>query len=485
MKKKLSAISVLLVLCMMITLAACGPEPEAPEEPVERAEIPHTEPDLTETDELVIWSYDFRFGPYQKQAHETNLEEMFQEIYPNVNVTVEYMQAIIEPQDSSQFSMYLKKDWGSEAPDLIWVANFPGYSFTSGNIGFYPGDETYQDVYELIEDGRLLDLNAIIEEDDEFDISLYDEGILSAGNYRGGRYLIPLGGGTNVTTLLGAQEALEQAGFSESAWNDSVSFIRELSKIQQQGNYENVIADSGMYKRLQQAVFDASNPPLVDREQGIVTVSREGLKDFCQAWKELFYDSGLDRNAAYAIEYPGKKILKDQYLFQLADAGEFYAVSGVKSEKTPVFRNIPSLDGTVVGDVTSCLGICADGENQLNAWRFIKLMMSETIQGNATWAEDTLPAVLSVQEDYVQNLLAKAESIAEKSDDFGQSAPLTESEQSMCRTALTEVDTYRIASPAEFMIFTEQMAPYFVGKETYEDCIENLKAALREYLAGK
>ncbi len=62
---KLRVLSVLLALCMMVPLAACGPEPEAPEEPVERTEIPYTEPDFAETDELVIWAYDTWFGPYQ------------------------------------------------------------------------------------------------------------------------------------------------------------------------------------------------------------------------------------------------------------------------------------------------------------------------------------------------------------------------------------------------------------------------------------
>ncbi len=482
-RTKLMVISILLALCMMIMLAACGPEPEVPEEPVERVEIPETEPDFTETDELLIWSFDNRLSSSVREYSDSgmNLIDMFASLYPNVKITVEYLPGTIEENKS----FYLKKDWEGRTPDLLWLSDFPGG--TIPGITFHPGEDTYQDVYELIEEGKLLDLNDFIEEDSEFDVSLYDEKMLAAGIYRGGRYLLPLSGGTNDKTLLGSKEAMEQTGFSEKAWSDGAALMKELARIQRDGAYKNVIADSEIYERLQQNVFYACDPDLVDRETGIVTASREGLRDFCQAWKELFYDSGLDREATYSVGSVNDLILEDKHLFQFAEGVDFYRLSGIKTELSPVFKNFPNLEGGVTGEALSCLGVCAEGENQLNAWRFIKLMLSEEVQENedTLWWEENLPSRLSARERYVQRLLDTAEKSAAKESLFGKSAPLTDEEQEMCRTALLEVDSYQIASPAVFALFTEQMEPYFAGVEKYEDCVENLKAALREYLAGE
>lgn len=147
--------------------------------------------------------------------------------------------------------------------------------------------------------------------------------------------------------------------------------------------------------------------------------------------------------------------------------------SGLKREGAPFAAGFPNTEGGVTGDL-SALGICARGKNHRNAWSFIQYMLSEEIQ---LTDRSTLPVLLSAREARIQAELAK-------NDELDEAYRLTEEERQMLAHTASGCTAARLASPALFSLFETHMGPYFEGKASFSACEENLREALREYLAA-
>ena len=147
-----------LFLCVS-SLAACAPTPGEPMV-VEIPEIPQGEIQQEETTELRIWmAYDI-----------SQLVKAFNEVYPEVRVTVESPSAVLGGTYPHLPKTLADGTGDYEYPDVVYVSNYLYvYQWEDKR------EEAFADIYMLMDSGALLDMTEFMENDPEFALSQYDQ----------------------------------------------------------------------------------------------------------------------------------------------------------------------------------------------------------------------------------------------------------------------------------------------------------------------
>ncbi len=489
---------ILLCLCLVLSLCACGGEESLEDLPlvepvtVEREEIPSHEANLEDTDKLIIWA----------SPRLTEEKEAFQKLYPDVKVETWSAEKVLQSKNGTYFPKSLADGTGNyEMPDLILWSD--SWLWTYGLT-----EDSFLDIYHLMDSGALLDLKPLMENDPDFDESLYDARAMEACRYRGGQYLMPLQINSGDRTLLASQETLTDLGFDLGQATDAFSFLEECRTLEWPDSMKSTFTEalSGRYFQSifyetpqWRSIFDACDVPLVDHEAGIVLPDEKKFRALCQTWKKLFYSERKERDNGYTGTNGDeiKRLTERESLFAMIPVQGYYSPCALKATDTPVMMGFPNADGGVTGEVALSAGICALGKNQKNAWNFLKFLMGEEGQKTAVqppysdwWniaEQGELPVHLRTQEEYIQWLLEKtyADTTSDKGKaSYGYGEELTEEEKAMAAQAAEDLTVLRLPSLELYLLFVEHMKSYFVGESDYMACVETLQEALAKYLQG-
>ncbi len=386
---------------------------------------------------------------------------LFQRKYPDVEIV--YWPHSYAP--NYEYDIPLGSELApGEGPDLIW-------------------DWAYRlDDFEHVqnmESGVYTDLMPYFAWDEEINLKDYNEGAMRFGMYKGHRYMVPLSFETEVWVT--TQEILDEAGLKIGSGRQSFTRIMGTMALLHVYKAEHPELDALMYDeyapRFLWRFFPSSGAELVDFETGQVTIDTMRLRTVIDAYKNLFYedDEVLRKNLwapDYGLGLTNREALfyREISLFLLLD---LYSL--LKTTQTPVLVNCPSFDGQVIGEPDLVAYIREGTPNQLNAWRFLKILLSEEIQADLGIK---LPVLRSAAKTHLAEICAHVSGTEATKYGVLTWSEVTEEEIDAILDVIYEIDDCRL-EPTVSIVYA-CMRPYLEGESSYKDCLTALTDALAQ-----
>ncbi|MCX8131361.1 MAG: extracellular solute-binding protein [Clostridia bacterium] len=254
-------------------------------------------------------------------------------------------------------------------PDVI-VAN----TFSIPNLSQY------------MDRGAFCDLKGLIDNDKSFKMSEYNEKVLSYGEYKGKRYLIPLF--YNLSALFTTKDQMENNNvtldISKLSLDELITSARELMKVN--SDKEKYFLNEIDIKPLLQSL----DTPIIDYEKKEAAVDTTELAMLMEKYKGLYpaFVPADHMAKEYSISSISDILVNDKAVMAggmvTGPKNLWQNYSSFKSEVDPVLYPIPSLDGKkhVTADISVVAAINEKCKNKKAAFDFIKLMLSNEFQGN-------------------------------------------------------------------------------------------------------
>ena len=457
MKKKLSAI---LAAAMILTgLTGCQGE-TASESPAISAAPVNMEP----TDEFVIYR-----PPYTPDWMSEAIM-LFRQMYPDVKVTIEdfsttgtFEERCEQYQDRVNNEMV-----AGGGPDVI----FPQYLSTNA--------------YKAMQSGFYLNLTPFFEQDKNFSEENFIPGVFDAGRYQGGQYIVPLT--ARYPIFIARTPVLAQLGIDQVASEDTASFLRQTGEKAQQAQ-----AELGYNRMMQQSrMFDFfltfANLKLIDYENKQVCPEPEKAREFMEAYKTYYQwdynDDGSRENGRFASDIPKLPenfcyLLMGNSINNLQSTAQYLYADGTY---TDFF--LRDMDGKVSTLYMDYLAVPVTSKNQLNAYRFIQLLLSPIIQS----AEPREGRVLSpVSQEAVEGQIRTfmgntALEFYEGGEMIGSIAPVPVEDWLAYIEKLKTVESSVLPDKAIIQMVWDSMEPFFKDEKPYESCFDELKSKLTIYM---
>ncbi|MBE6936758.1 MAG: carbohydrate ABC transporter substrate-binding protein, partial [Ruminococcaceae bacterium] len=349
-------------------------------------------------------------------------------------------------------------------------------------------------LYQMDEDGAVidipkaainnnfLDLTNILAEDPDFTKDNYIDGVLESGQFGGRQYLIPTS--CDIPLIVSSAEKLKELVFD---WNDVetmsdyLNALAELTpKAKENPSFSHMLSSKNYFIPF----LMLSGIQLIDYENGVVLPEEKDLREFLKAYKSFFpydyeengvpwfYNLGDDRLISgrnvfwFPLDLPGFASSVSVMKNKSCDF-EIHTILGQQSENTT------TLSGT--------LAINANAENSLNAYRFIKFMLSEETQKDP----QTLPGYLPIHKECIRKIVSTAPAINANDNmtyDYDHTALTTEEAEMVCEM-LMDIDRFVHPSPILNNMVFDSMLPYFRDEDSYKNCLDELRSKLKFYLS--
>ena len=433
-----------------VDVPASGDEiPEAEAEPE-----PEPEPDYSnfvfpeETDTLTVYSTEmlgFTLNPAL---------DIFRELYPEVEV-------ISKTMTEEEYETIIRTEIpAGRGPDLL---------FSYGT--------DLPDVYKTMSSGVFLDLNPYFLYDEEFNPDDYFTGMLDSGLYGRERFLVPVS--CCLPLLTTSAEVL-----TEEIAPDSFSTIEGLLTACEtyKANYPDrtVFADNGYITgfNLLKILYEKCGIQLIDYRNNTVTMDYDSLKAIADIAK-LHYTAG-EQNKTGRITY--LDIPKHQALFN-GDHTSMWSLFMIEhynvvctNEENHLVYTFPDINGGSTAQIMTFAAVSSNTENTLNAWRLIKILLSEEIQCGTS---ETL-GNLTIASPVLKEGLRKYISMQAEKAFYGTYELSEETMDEFCALA-EQIDHAVLAPPILVRYFQMEMMPYVQGDRSFDDCFDNLKNTLELY----
>ena len=319
--------------------------------------------------------------------------------------------------------------------------------------------------------GNYADLDAHLADDLDFNAALYQEGAITAGYHRGQRLGFPLAFRSNV--WLTTQEVLDDADISLQAGGQSVQQLFWQMEAYRAAQDKPVLAAQIMGENLT-SLIPWCGLRLADYDAQTLMPDSPELRQIIDGYKNLFfYDSvmrEINRNSYGGLLEDGQCLfIKPASLTTLV-----MTYAALKTNSTPVLVSAPSFDGRSVGVPTSFVLLKKDGENQREAYNFLKVLLSEELQTSGLVAD--LPVLRSafplILKKTIETSCMPGRIV--NSDGYTMTfAELTEDDL----TAITDTvyEVYACALDLMPHLLSMAMVDYFEGARSYEDCLADFQ----------
>ena len=454
--KRIIALGLSLLL-LLLPFAGCEKTPVRAEDP-EPVEGPKLA-DLKETDSLLIYTY--VGGGYGDMIDQRRINQ-FTAIY-DVDVEVVSVDGYIP-----EYTERVMNDLASgSGPDILFV------------------DDLYSsDIAKIALNGSLLDLTNILAEDPEFSEKDYVEGVFEAGQFNGRQYVIPLAFEAPVS--LSSTEKLNEIGFNWADINTTADFAESISRLtpaaEQTPGFAQMLDSQNHFSQL----LITSGVTLIDYETGEVLPDEEGLREFLEGYKEYFSYDYNETGRIYLSNQGHYQLMSGEWVFWLPTDASYLAqsISVMNSESCDyTVHLIPSQTGETVANIRGgAMAIRANTENSLNAYNFIKFMLSEDAQSDENLNFDYYP----IHKEAIRNVVYETPAMKPVNgfDVIDSENPaLSEEEAEMLIEMLTGIDRFVLGLPVMSTMVQESMLPYFRDEASYEECFADLKNKLTLYLS--
>ncbi len=438
-------LALILSLLILLSLAACAVQPGE-----DYSDFVPPE----ETDTLVV------YGNSLLSKLLDNAITLFKREYPNVEV--EYRKE--SSQDNYSNTSLNAELAAGEGPDVI--------------VDYYFNLIYDLKLFKAMENSVYADLAPFFAWDKSIKLSDYNEAAMNAGMYKGHRYMVPLSFTSMVWVT--TQEALDEAGLDiKSGRQDFMPFMDKLREYKENNPEQTILSAENAPGQMLWLFCPWCGIESVDLEEKKVTVDTEQWRALIDAYKDLFYeDDWVNRTLA---EQYGLDLTDRKTLFQTEDDLSYLAdvYSVLKSTQTPVLLNCPSFDGQVIGQPDVMAFIREGSPNQLNAWRFLKILLSEEIQSDTRIYGINLPVLRSAIKPKLTEYFTQRFGPETMKTEYGllTRAEVTEGEIDAIIDIIYEIDDCRI-DPVIGWVCDILMFPYIEEGSSYESCLLTLEDKL-------
>ena len=419
-------------------------------------EGPHLS-DLVETDTLVIY-----IQP-NSEALERRRIDMFQK---SSGVKVEVVRV---DADSKTFAERVLNDVaGGGGPDII---------FTDQMIAL--------DLWKTAVNHGFLDLTEILAEDPDFHEEDYLDGVFETGRYNGRQYTIPLS--YQLRFAVSPAEMLKKLGFDWEKIDTMEDFLNEIVRLtpKAKDSYPSFKKMMAVHNYLFNLLW-SSGVPLIDYESGKVLPDEKAFRELLEAYKAYYTWDYDESTYGKGVWHPNEKVVLSggQYTFWLPGNIENLA-SGLciarEKDCEICYQVIPDMTGNTTACVDTQIAIRANAVNTLNAWKFVKYMLSDDAQEDQ-WA--SLYYSLPIRKSAVMNRLRNQPAVtAAGTYDYANYA-ISEEEAEDIYNMLTDIDRFVPRLPqAPWEFVEETMLPFLQDEKSYNDCLKELKSKLTFYLS--
>ena len=453
--KKLISI-LLAILAILSILSACTDtkNDSEPQKGDDNKETGYLEA-LPETDRLVL---------YRNADNSLMLDSavnIFRRKYPYVDVEVRDF----EGEEESYWTLLSAEIPAGKGPDLMLISYSP-----------------FMDIYKTLETDVFCDLDDFMGSDPDFDLGDYNEAALECGVYKGSRYFVPLSYRTKI--ILTTEEILASAGMELENLKSFDGYVREVKEyIEKHGDAKLVYDTQFQFMNM---FFPWSGLRCLDYENRTVDVDGEEFKKVMEAYRDIYrQDWELAEQLRTTIS---ERDIADALIGQKSVFGTItswhnfaytygaLAVSG----QSPRFFRFPSANGEKVGQASIEAFVLNASPNKLNAYRLLKIMLSEEIQGNPQEVTiggfPVLKSAIEIHSKYrIEDNLKRVYD--------GQAISISEEAMQEYVDMASDIDFCTIYTSQDSNIFYNTMMSYFMGADTYENCLGKLKNQMELYIS--
>ena len=405
--------------------------------------------DFTPTDELVIYL------PPSGSDFDLVLHE-FKTRYPNVEVTTKTLGSFSSDEEMDQYDEQLSAEiMSGTGPDII-----------------FPSEVIRMDLYKAMDNGAFLNLNAYLEKDETFRREDYVEAVLDAGRYNDRQYIMPLG--FRFELMLAKSAKLDAIGFDWSKSTDLLGFMDEVLRCAPKAAESSAFESMFSCNQLLYTFQKASGLALVDHENQLALLDKEGLRAFCEAYKRHYTEKDLGSFTLYGAQSLDDLIVGN-YVFQFPwSLQETVLISSYLKGSGGGYElgAIPNMSGGLTARVAQSVAIRAGSPNKLNAYNFIRLLLQPEFQSFSIAVyglgfpvhKDSLRSIVFESRDSWDHVPG----IEKLSDDEAQA--LVDLASGVDQSSLVREWRYNEIN----QMFLATMLPYFRDEKSLDECLKEL-----------
>lgn len=368
MKNRLRSLAAALA-CLFLLSCASGDG----KSPDPAAEEPFVFPEDTGT--LVLYSEKTNHKRMQQAIN------LFGELYPDVKIDLQVL-------DQDAFYNRLRTEIpAGTGPDVIWETS------------------TYlPDVYKTMAAGVFADLNPYFLNDETFSFGDYVEGVLDGVLIQGKRYIVPLD--YEYYAIISSEEALAEFGIDREQLTTYEGFLDTCLTVKQ--NDPDVLLQSDLnFSLYLNSFIKFANIRFYDPETNELDIDRDQIKLLADVAKLSYDCDGEDR---YSYSFPdGSERPRFMWVSYRASDVPGLAFVELFYGRTPVVLPYPTASGKRAANVVFYCAVPVGAENKLNAYRFVKALLSEEYQGAiANGKVSDLLCLTPVRRESVREMMARS-----------------------------------------------------------------------------
>ena len=430
--------------------------PSSPDTPAEEAaETEWPVPDYSdfimpeETGELTVYTTDML------SVTLTPAVEIFKTQYPGVGVTVKTL------GDDEYEALVRTEIPAGRGPDLL-------FSFGID----------LPDIYKSITAGIFEDLGPYLANDPDFRAEDYVEGVLNGGLYMGRRYFVPVEYICPIVET--TAENLADAGLRPEDFSAWESFTDALIRYKEQvPEGDMLLVPLGHQNAVElYDLFEYAGLEPIDYANGTASLDEKQMKKIADAAKAYF----REERAFYMDNTLGVALVERKGLF-VGELNATYSVyglmRGLRSQgETPLIFAIPDYHDGVTARICSLAAVPQGAKNKLNAYRLLKILLSEELQGGQNSAGlGNLRIGMPVNKNALRGMVYGTN---QKYPDVDGEV-ITEEDAAMLFELVSSPTRTEIMPPTVKRYLQLEIFPYVRGEKGWDDCYKRFLNTLELY----
>ena len=381
--------------------------------------------------------------------------EIFKKQYPGVGVTVKTL------GDEEYEALVRTEIPAGRGPDLL-------FSF----------GVDLPDIYKSVTAGIFEDLGPYLANDPDYRPEDYVAGVINGGLFQGRRYFMPVEYICQIIET--TAENLADAGLTPEDFTSWESFTDALIRYKERvPEGDMLLVPLGlqnaveMYGLFEYAGFDA-----IDYANGAASLDEGKMKKIADAAKAYY----RDEREFYMDNMLGVALIERKGLF-VGELNATYSVyglmRGLRSQgETPLIFAIPDCHDGVTARVCSFAAVPQGAKNKLNAYRLLKILLSEELQGGQSSAGlSNLRIGMPVNKNALRGMVYGTN---QKYPDVDGEV-ITEEDAAMLFDLVSSPTRTEIMPATVKRYLQLEIFPYVRGEKPWDDCYKRFLNTLELY----
>ena len=375
--------------------------------------------------------------------------DAFEKQYPQVSVN------LVQFKSTDEFMANIRVEIAAGAgPDLLYVqeADLP-------------------DIQKTMTANVFMDLNPYMANDPDYNHENYIGNVSQFGILGESQYLLPIQ--QNIPFFMTTHELLEDANIEKSMLDTYDGFLEACVKYRQKYPKNNFIVENGLRDSNTSnmtLLYQINGFHFLDYSKHEVTIDQKPLQEMLDLCK-LYYRKSTFHLELKEGDYCTRDCLlnRDCLFTDYLPSGNMVIQSACSIKaagETPELYLIPSYTGETVSQISTYTAIPQKAVNKLNAWRMIKVLLSDKIQGDSHAMGIWYPVTVSAISIYWEN----------------SGAPMAKDIAAEAEREMRSIDRAILLPPVLSKYLDEYMKDCINGSDTFEHCFDKLKSTLELYI---